>query len=111
MPFGITAFGSSENSCGSFFICIEKESRKEEMVVKKTGSRVGKRWSKHLAMALILLLVAVSGSVAVCTKKGETGSQDKTVEFKLAHFWQQHIPLKLNGSAWARDVEKATNGR
>lgn len=80
--------------------------------MKKTGSRVGKRWSKHLAMALILLLIAVSGSVAGCTKKGETGSQDKTVEFKLAHFWPATHPIETQlVQPWARDVEKATNGR
>ncbi len=80
--------------------------------MKKTGSRVGKRLTrKCLSLSLILLLLVAAVSAVGCSKSTDTSSQ-KTVELKLAHFWPATHPMETQlVQPWAKDVEKATNGK
>lgn len=78
------------------------------------GSKVGKRWWTGTAWILMLALLVGMVSVAGCAgqKASTTQNEVKPVELKLAHFWPATHPIETQlVQPWARDIEKATNGR
>lgn len=81
-------------------------------MLRKT-SKTGKGWSRTVALFLVLLMSVTMINVAGCSNKTTTtGTEGKTIELKLAHFWPATHPAETQlVQPWAKDIEKASNGR
>lgn len=78
----------------------------------RKGSKAGKRFCKTSSLLLVMVLCVSLVIAAGCNKSTTTGSQGKTIELKLAHFWPATHPAETQlVQPWARDIEKASNGR
>lgn len=90
-------------------------------MVKENSARHGKVLTrlgkKPLALLLVMMLLAtLAGCAKTETKSEQTSKQEEkqtaTIELKLAHFWPATHPAELElVQPWAKDIEKATNGR